>query len=250
MHEHLQAFVQSAAEAFELRGPVYKFGFFPLEAPVLSLHGCFPEMSYVGCNFTDPEELGRMDDLAHLPLADAMAGTVVALNLLERVADARQTVEEMVRVLAPGGALLIASSPEDRRDAHPRSDILRPDLLARLLNGLEVTLVGWRGESRVDQALYAVGFKAPAGGPVFEGTSRFLERFQRRLDRLSEGRRLPKWLAGPLGRVWPSRQKASAPPSPVRFLIDLPGICQGKLSSEPVSFKEGTLGSRLDLMEE
>ena len=248
MHEHLQAFVQSAAEAFDLRGPVYKFGFFPLEVPVVSLRGCFPEVSYVGCNFADPEELGRMDDLAHLPLAGATAGTVVALNLLERVADARQTVRELVRILAPGGALLIGSSAGEDRGVGPRADVLRPDMLARLLEGMEVTLVGWRGESRLEQAVYAVGFKAPAGGPVFEGTWRFLECFQRRLDELPAGPRLTAWLAGLLGRVLAGRRQAPTRREPVRFVIDLPGICQGKLSSAPVEFKEGTLGSRLDLM--
>jgi SAM-dependent methyltransferase len=249
MHEHLQAFVQSAAEAFDLRGPVYKFGYFPLEAPVVSVRGCFPEVSYVGCNFTDAEELSRMDDLARLPLADSMAGTVVALNLLERVADVEQTVSEMLRILAPGGALLIGSSPDDGQGPSPRPDALRPDILARRLRGLEVTLVGWRGESRMDQAIYAVGFKAPAAGPVFEGTTRFLEGFQQRLDRLSDARGPGAWLGDVLGALT-GRRKTPTQRNPVRFVIDLPGICQGKLSCTPAGVDGGRLGSRLDLMEE
>lgn len=249
MHEQLQAFVQSAAEAFELRGPVYKFGFFPLEAPVVSLRGCFPEVSYVGCNFTDQEELGRMDDLARLPLPDAVAGTVVALNLLERVSDARQTVRELIRIVAPGGALLIGSSRGDGWASGSSSDPLRPDALARLLESLEVTLVGWQGESRAEQALYAVGFKAPAGGPVFEGTTRFLECFQQRLDRLGRARGLKAWWRRLLGLVGIARRVTPSHPNPVRFVIDLPGVCQGKLSST-VSTADGVKpGSRLDLME-
>jgi SAM-dependent methyltransferase len=249
MHEHLQAFVQSAAEAFDLRGPVYKFGFFPLEVPVVSLRGCFPEVSYVGCNFTDQEELGRMDDLARLPLPDAVAGTVVALNVLERVSDARQTVRELIRILAPGGALLIGSSRGDGWASGSASDPLRPDALARLLESLEVTLVGWQGESRTDQALYAVGFKAPAAGPVFEGTTRFLERFQQRLDRLARNRGLGAWWNDLLGGLGIARRQRTPSQNPVRFVIDLPGFFQGKLTSTATLCDGGKPGSRLDLME-
>jgi len=216
---------------------------------VVSLRGCFPEVSYVGCNFTDPEELGRMDDLSRLPLADATAGTVVALNLLERVADAQQTVREMVRILAPGGALLIGSSPEDGFGHGPQLDCLRPDALARLLDRLEVTMVGWQGESRAERAAYAVGFKAPAAGPVFEGMTRFLERFQRRLDRLEGAHGLVARLAEALGGFAARRPKAPSHRSPVRFVIDLPGICQGKLGSALAGFDGAKPGSRLDLKE-
>ena len=249
MHKHLQAFVQSAAEAFDLRGPVYKFGFFPLEAPVVSLRGCFPEVSYVGCNFTDPEELGRMDDLARLPLPDASAGTVVALNLLERVASPRQTVREMVRILSPGGALVVGSGMLDGAGADGGTEPLRPDVMARLLDRLEVTLVGWQGEHRGEQAIYAVGFKAPAAGPVFEGTTRFLEDFQARLDRLEQPRGLGLRLAHCLLRLAGIEQAPCSRRNPVRFVIDLPGICQGKLGSPAVELPGAKPGSRLDLME-
>lgn len=249
MHRHLQAFVQSAAEAFDLRGPVYKFGFFPLEAPVVSLRGCFPEVSYVGCNFTDPEELGRMDELARLPLPDATAGTVVALNLLERVAVPRQTVCEMTRILAPGGALVVGSSRIDDPCGENNRELLRPDRIARLLDGLEVTLVGWQGEPQAEQAVYAIGFKAPAPGPVFDGTARFFDMLQTRLDRLDTpggiGARLLRALLNLAGLA----PASSAARNPVRFVIDLPGICQGKPGTQPVAFSGGKPGMRLDLTE-
>lgn len=249
MHEHLQAFVQSAAEAFDLRGPVYKFGFFPLEAPVVSLRGCFPEVSYVGCNFTDPEELGRMDELARLPLPDGSAGTVVALNLLERVASARQTVREMIRILSPGGALVVGSGVLDAPNGDGRTEPLRPDEMARLLDHLEVTLIGWQGEHRGEQAIYAVGFKTPAAGPVFEGTTRFLEDFQARLDRIEQPRGLAWRLKHILGRLTGIEQTPAKRCNPARFVIDLPGICQGRLGAVSAELPGGKAGSRLDLME-
>ena len=65
-------------------------------------------------------------DVARLPLADASADTVVIHQLLHYLPDPAQALDEVARILAPGGRLLVADfAPHDReelrtQDAHAR----------------------------------------------------------------------------------------------------------------------------------
>jgi SAM-dependent methyltransferase len=48
-------------------------------------------------------------DALRLPVPDARFDTVVALNLVDRVPDPRRALDELARVTAPGGTLIVAS---------------------------------------------------------------------------------------------------------------------------------------------
>jgi SAM-dependent methyltransferase len=70
-----------------------------------------------------PNATFLLGDALRLPFPDRAFATVVALNLLDRVPDPERAVDEMGRVVAPGGLLLVGSpwtwldrfTPRERR---------------------------------------------------------------------------------------------------------------------------------------
>jgi hypothetical protein len=134
-------------------------------------------------------------------------------------------VDEMVRILSPGGTLLIcvpgAATPAGRESGDWR---LTPRGLERLLAGMEARLLGWQGDESFPHTLYGIGFKPPLGNAVVPGTNRFLERFPARLDllarRIGWRRRLKESLAArvsgrPEARRWRDYYK-------LRFAVHFP----------------------------
>ncbi len=191
MRENVLAFIQSAVETFGLKGPVYEFGISSIEAaaeadPALK---CLPDAKYVGCRRRSESENDRLENPARLPFADHAAKTVMCVDTLGYVLEPRQTVGEMVRILAPSGILLISSSV-DPELPDPPDRFWRPTASAiqALLTGLEATLVGSQGPDRHPHTLFGIGQKSPVRGEFVNGVGRFLDVFQQRLDRAADSK--------------------------------------------------------------
>jgi SAM-dependent methyltransferase len=81
-----------------------------------------------------------LGDSAHLPLPDQSCAAVVALNLIDRVADPIAVTHELWRCVAPDG-LLVLSDPFQWRDRPPEQRIYSFDpLTCDLENAVEVHL--------------------------------------------------------------------------------------------------------------
>jgi SAM-dependent methyltransferase len=243
----IQAFVDCAIDAFELTGPVYRFGRGPAggSGPWARLREGLGPRAYVDLFW---EEDARID---RLPFPDGAARTVLCIDALGAAFQPHRAVGEMIRVLSPGGALLICSTAAaSRPDQPPVSWRLAPRGLDRLLLGMAARVVGWQGDGDLPDALYAVGFKHPLGGNVLSGANQFLDRFPARLGQLARQagwytrlkRFLMSGLANPLWRRPPRRQGLQLA---VHFSVDRRlrhEVLQGCL---PVP----QTGTRLDLME-
>jgi len=184
MCEEIRAFVASAAEAFRLRGPVYRFvcG----SAGDLQRRRVLPEsLGELGCvdvQVCDAAESPR------LPFPDGAARTALCFGTLEFAFEPQHFVAEMTRILAPGGALLLATSPQPPEPKPmPGYWRLTPRSVERLLAGTSATIVGWRAVEAPPQRIYGIGFKPP-GAAVTRGINCFLRDFQTRLDELSPPR--------------------------------------------------------------
>lgn len=79
----------------------------------------------------------RLGEMSHLPLSDASVGCVVANMVLHHAADPAQVLAEIRRVLAPGGALLLADLARHEREA------AREQLADQWLGFDEAELTGW-----------------------------------------------------------------------------------------------------------
>ncbi|MGI6209102.1 MAG: class I SAM-dependent methyltransferase [Anaerolineae bacterium] len=94
-------------------------------------------------------------DATALPLSPASAGSLLAIDVIEHVRDDKGMAKELLRVLAPGGVLLLSTPHKDyrlfppwvmeRAEAawgHVRRGYSVPDLLG-LVPGLQTELVLW-----------------------------------------------------------------------------------------------------------
>jgi hypothetical protein len=200
VRNHIRAFVELAVEAFELRGPVYDFGpcrgdARPIIAPWRPL---FLGQKYVSCGARWEPGVDRLVDPTRLAIADAAARTVIAVEVLERSFEPRRAAEELTRVVAPGGVMLMAASLNQPLDDDP-ADYWRltPSCIKRLLGPLEAALVAWQGAERFPHTVFGIGFKSPSPAGLVPCMNHFIEGYQR-------------WVANAARTVpWPRKLKAA-----------------------------------------
>jgi SAM-dependent methyltransferase len=131
----------------------------------------------------------RVEDVAHLSLPCDSVPTAICVDTLEHVFEVERAVRELCRVLAPGGVLLVAV-PFDFRIHHYPDDYWRltPSCLARLLQPLDATLVGWQGMESRPHTVLGLGFKAPLAPELAPRLQRLMEAYQAWLLRAAEAR--------------------------------------------------------------
>ena len=186
MPESVRAFLESVSEAFRLEGPIYQFGY----GPSVGWHGGpppesgLPEHGSPGCEGSEPAEIDRLEDLVELPFSDNSARTVIAAGALEHVFEPGKAVEEMVRILAPGGTLVVCCSQSNGPSPHGADRYWHPtpQAIQRLLAGLEATLIGWQGGEDSPHTLFGVASKSPVTDTFLTGVNHFLDHFQGRLS--------------------------------------------------------------------
>lgn len=227
MRANVRAFVELAVEALELRGPVYEFGSYQVEGQheMADLRPLFPGQTYVGCDLRPGPGVDRLEDLADLTLPDGAARTILCVETLEHVFEARRAVEEMIRVLAPGGVIVVAAPLDFQIHDFP-SDYWRltPSCLQRLLSPLGAVLVGWQGNERFPHTVFGIGCKAPASAKFTRGTGRFIETYQHWVAQSAAnaawGRRIKKFVSGWVGSK--SERYRWRDYYEVRFALELP----------------------------
>lgn len=172
MRDDVREFVAIAARAFKLLGPVYEFGSYLVEGQGDrgDLRGLFAGRDYIGCDMRPGPGVDRLEDLARLNLPDGAAGTIVCVDTLEHVFEIGRAVDEMIRVLAPGGVMLIAVPFNFYIHNHP-SDYWRltPSCLDRLLAPLDAVVVGSQGMEPSPHTVFAIGAKAPVDAGFARG---------------------------------------------------------------------------------
>ncbi len=185
MRHDVRSFVAAAAQSFRLQGPVYEFGSYLVEGQngLGDLRCFFPGQEYVGCDSRPGPGVDRVEDLAGLSLADGCAQTVICVDTLEHVFEVRRAAEEMIRILAPEGVLLVAA-PMDFRIHNQPSDYWRmtPACVARLLAPLAAQIVGSQGVESYPHTVLGIGSKAPTSASFVRGVNRFVDSLQARLD--------------------------------------------------------------------
>jgi SAM-dependent methyltransferase len=184
MHDCVRAFVAAAAETFNLPGPVFEFGSYIVagQENIGNLRPLFPGRRYVGCDMRVGPGVDRVEDLAQLTLADGSAKSILCVETLEHVFDVHRAVEEMLRVLAPGGTIVITTPFNLHLHGHP-DDYWRvtPSCLQRLLAPLDATIVGSQGDEKFPHTVLAVGCKAPTPTDFATRAQRLIAAFQGRL---------------------------------------------------------------------
>jgi hypothetical protein len=157
----------------------------------------------------------------------------------------------MIRILAPGGVLLV-SVPMDFRIHDYPSDYWRmtPACLARLLAPLGATLIGSQGVENYPHTVLGIGCKTPVPGRFARGANRCLESYQSWLDEEAAQRpwrqRLKHWTFGRLRSKGERRRWAHY--HTARFAVHLPIRSWTSVAQESELDTPLLTGSRLDLM--
>ena len=252
MRDNVRSFVEIAAEVFQLRGPVYEFGSFLVEGSGAdaNLRTAFPGRKFIGCDMRPGPGVDRIEDLSCLQLPDDTAQTIVCVDTLEHVFNAQQAVSEMLRVLAPGGVLVVAVPMHFRVHDYPADDWrFTPACIDRLLSPLAGTVVVWQGLENYPHTVMGVGCKAPVTGEFARGANQLIDRFQEELRRCEADRPLAEklkdmtlgWIRGK-GERRRKREYHKA-----RFMLDVPVHRDSLAPFTKLAGGGSQLGSRINL---
>ena len=163
MRPHVSDFVVEATKVLKMSGPVVEIGARPAEGQEdsLDLRGLFPGEEFIGCDIQPGPRVDRIEDVHALTFDSDSVGSFLALDTLEHVRDPIRAVQEMHRVLRPGGVLLLSSVMFFPIHAHPW-DFWRftPEGFAQLLAPFPSSLVMTLGWELMPETVFGVGVKA------------------------------------------------------------------------------------------
>lgn len=169
MRNVVRAFMTDVAEQLPLLEPIVEIGARPAEGQeeITNLRSLFPGREYIGCDIQEGPGVDRIEDVHALTFEDGSVGTVLAADTLEHVSDPIRALEEIHRVLKPGGTVAITSVMFFVIHAHPW-DFWRftPEGFERLLQPFETTLVTGHGWDLMPETVMGVGVKGAADPPL------------------------------------------------------------------------------------
>jgi SAM-dependent methyltransferase len=191
MNLFLRGVARATALAFDLPEPVLEVGSFQVagQEALADLRPLFPGKRYLGIDRRPGPGVDRVADVEDLPLDDAWAGTVLAMNTFEHVPRFWRGFAEVGRVLRPDGVLLVSCPFYFHIHGHP-GDYWRftPDALDLLLEDYPARILGRQGPPGRPLHVWAVAFGRGRPAP----TSAQVENYRALLRRHAR-EPLPAW---------------------------------------------------------
>lgn len=108
MRKLARELVEQAEQERALDGPIMEVGSLILRAHThhADLRPIFPDREYVGIDIREGRGVDQVADIMCLPFEDETFGSVVTVDTFEHVRDPFKGVDEIHRVLKPGGQLI------------------------------------------------------------------------------------------------------------------------------------------------
>ncbi len=169
MDQLTQALVTGAVQVFPPGGPVVEIGSFqvPGQEAVSNVRPLFADLEYLGCDMREGPGVDRIERIEALTFDDASVGTLLCLNVVEHAWDFRTGIEEITRVVRPGGWALLTTA--FNFDVHGFPDDywrFTPRALERLFAGFEGVLYGWQGHTKSPRLVFVLGAKTALDDPA------------------------------------------------------------------------------------
>lgn len=178
MRQSIRQFVEICAATLPFQEPIYEFGSFqvPGQEHIADLRTLFPGKQFTGTDMREGTGVDLVLNLHDIDLPDASVGSAISLDTLEHVEYPHRAVEELHRVLALGGVLVITSVMRFPIHDYPY-DYWRftPEAFRSLLKPFEFSFVDHAGEDDFPHTIVGVGMKAKMSEATM---SSFLPRFK------------------------------------------------------------------------
>lgn len=164
MRQNIKDFAEICAKHLPVQGPVYEFGALqvPGQEGFANLRPMFSNVEYVGVDMREGPGVDKVLNLHDIDLPDDSVGAVVCLDTLEHVEYPRKALDEILRILKPGGMVIMTSVMKFPIHDFPY-DYWRytPEAFRSLLQKFESSFVGSAGVEDFPHTVVAVGFNGP-----------------------------------------------------------------------------------------
>jgi SAM-dependent methyltransferase len=162
MREIIKDFVRECSAILPLHEPIHEFGAYQVagQEGFADLRSLFPGKCYIGSDIRFGPGVDVLLDLHALGLADASVGSALILDTLEHVEKPWRAMEEVYRIIRPGGVVLISSVMNFPIHNYP-SDYWRftPEAFRSLLRPFEYATVTWAGVEDFPETVVGIGCK-------------------------------------------------------------------------------------------
>lgn len=162
MRETIRNFVSLIVETLPILSPIYEFGAFqvPGQEELANLRSLFPDLQFVGADIREGPGVDIRLNLHNIDLQSESVGTVICLDTLEHVEYPHRAMEEIHRILKPGGFAIISSVMNFPIHDYP-FDYWRftPEAFKSILKPFEYAFVGFAGDETFPHTVVGIGFK-------------------------------------------------------------------------------------------
>jgi|APSaa5957512535_1039671.scaffolds.fasta_scaffold77422_2 SAM-dependent methyltransferase len=162
MNRQIKDFVRLAADTLELPEPIYEFGSrqMPGQELYANLRPLFKEKEYVGADYIDGPGVDLVLDLRSIDLPDNSVGSALCMEVIEHVNEPFTAMNELYRVLKPGG-VLVMSAPMNLEIHGSPYDYWRftPEGFKELTKEFEFSFIGYCGDERFPSNVVCIGVK-------------------------------------------------------------------------------------------
>lgn len=219
MNPFISGVARAAIETFPLADPILEIGSYlvPGQEEIANLRGLVGTRPYTGIDFRPGPGVDAVENVECLPRADKSVGTVFAFNVFEHVEKFWLGFQEIERVLADDGLVMVSCPFYFRIHGYP-SDYWRftPAALDSLLSNYPTRIIGWHGPAKRPLHVWGVAAKRDYRGLTEERHELFRTRIRQyshqKLDwvrTLQYG--VGRWLCGrrPFEIFWEAEQFAT-----------------------------------------
>lgn len=174
--------LQTAEEEFNLKPKILEIGSRIQENQShLAIRQIFGNKNnkdeYIGIDFIEGPGVDMVENVQNLPLADNYFNTIIALNLLEHVEQFWLAVDEIKRLIAQTG-IIILSTPFIFEIHGCPHDYYRftPDYYRGVFKEFNYVIVGWIGDEKMPKNVFCLASDNPLIKNKYESFYKNLER--------------------------------------------------------------------------
>lgn len=162
MRQLIKDYTKIIADALPISAPIYEFGSLqvPGQEGFADLRPFFPDIEYIGADMREGIGVDVVLNLHDIDLPDNSVGTVLLLDTLEHVEYPHKAIQEIYRIIRPGGLLIMSSVMNYIIHSYP-NDYWRytPEAFRSLLKPFDDSYVECVGDEKFPSTVVGIAKK-------------------------------------------------------------------------------------------